>query len=89
LPLTYGASFRIGAVPVYSLFPPRQIPCIGYLYISFLPRNMAMYGFNERLPADYARMDVRTVIRPVEMPPLPNTSLIGTYGRFAVYRAGV
>src|ERR1035437_9818437 len=42
LPLTYGASFRIGGVPVYSLFPPRQIPCVGYLYISFLPQNWAM-----------------------------------------------
>jgi hypothetical protein len=89
LPLTYGAAFRIGSVPIYSLFPPRQIPCIGYLYIGFLPRNMEMYSFNERVPSDYARMDVRTIIRPATMPPLPGTSLIGTFGRFAVYRAGV
>ena len=89
LPLTYGAAFRIGSVPVYSLFPPRQIPCVGYLYIGFLPQNMEMYSFNERLPTDYARMDVRTVIQPAGMPPFPGTSLIGVYGRFAVYRTGV
>jgi hypothetical protein len=89
LPATWGGTFRIGSVPVYSLFPPRQIPCVGYLYIGFLSRNWSIYDFNDRNPTDYKRMDVRTVITPVGMPPLPSTSLIAVYGRFAVYRTGV
>jgi hypothetical protein len=86
MPFTWGKSFRIGQVPVYSLFPVRQIPSVGYLYIGFLPRNTAMYGFNEARPADYADMDVRTVIAPLDQAPMPNWELIGQFGRFSVYK---
>ena len=89
LPATWGGTFKIGGVPVYSLFPPRQIPCVGYLYIGFLPRNWSMYEFNDQRPADYAQMDVRTVIAPANMAPLPGTTLIGSFGRFAVYAVQV
>jgi len=89
MPATWGGTFRIGGVPVYSLFPPRQISCVGYLYIGFLPRNWSMYDFNDQRPADYAQMDVRTVIAPANMPPLPGTALIGIFGRFAVYAVQV
>jgi hypothetical protein len=89
MPATWGGTFRIGGVPVYSLFPPRQIPCVGYLYIGFLPRNWSMYDFNDQRPANYAQMDVRTVIAPANMPPLPGTALIGIFGRFAVYAVQV
>jgi len=85
LPATWGTPFRIGAVPVYSLFPPRSISCVGYLYISFSARNTATYYFNDRRPADYQQMDVRTIIAPLEMPPLPTWTPIKTFGRFAVY----
>ena len=89
MPATWGGMFKIGGVPVYSLFPPRQIPCVGYLYIALLPRNWSMYGFNDQRPADYARMDVRTVIAPLWQPPLPGTALIAIFGRFAVYAVQV
>jgi hypothetical protein len=85
MPYNWGSTFKIGQVPFYSLFPPRQIPCLGYLYISFLPRNSEMYGFNDQRTADYAGMDVRTIITPALMAPLPGTALIGRFGRFAVY----
>ena len=89
MPATWGGKFKVGAVPVYSLLPPRQISCVGYLYIGFLPRNWSMYEFNDQRPADYARMDVRTVIAPANMAPLPGTTLIGSFGRFAVYAVQV
>jgi hypothetical protein len=44
-----------------------------------------MYSFDERFASDYRRMDVRTVIQPVERPRLFNTFLLAQYGRFSVY----
>jgi hypothetical protein len=83
LPFTWGAAFRIGQVPVYALFPVRQIPSVGFYYISF--DGLGMYSFDERFASDYRRMDVRTVIQPVERPRLFNTFLLAQYGRFSVY----
>jgi hypothetical protein len=84
MPYSWGIGFRIGSVPVYSLFPVRGIPCVGYLYIGFSPRSASTYTFQEQ-PAQFRDFDIRTVIAPKDRPKLPNTDLIATYGRFAIY----
>ncbi len=84
LPATWGGAFKIGGVPVYSLFPVRGIPCIGYLYLGFSARSASMYNFNDRKTQDYQLYDVRTIIAPASTP-LPDLDHIVTFGRFAVY----
>lgn len=85
LPSNWGASFKIGAVPFYSLFPPRRIPSVGFLYVGFLKANSSIYYFNESQPADFARMDVRTVIAPADRPQPAFLIPLGVFRRFAVY----
>ncbi len=85
LPATWGGQFKIGHVPVYSLFPVRGIPCVGYLYISVTPYAGSMYYFRDWIPEDYKTFDVRTVIMPRDMGQPPNLWRIATFGRFAAY----
>ena len=84
MPYNWGQSFKIGSVPVYSLFPPAGIPCVGYLYIGLTAQSNSMYGFREQY-MQFRAMDIKTVVRPAELPPIPNTHLIASPGRFRVY----
>ncbi len=86
LPGTWGPKFAVGQVPIYTLFATHGIPNVGLVYISFTADGQKGYSFRENEVEDYRRFDVRTVIRPTDMQPLPNTELVATFGRFAVYK---
>jgi len=84
-PLNWGGTFKVGAVPVYSLFPVRGIPSVGYLYVGFLRANGLVYEFDWTRPGDYTLFDVRTVIAPPDAIPPRFLERVATFGRFLVY----
>ncbi|MBV8208350.1 MAG: hypothetical protein JO041_16315 [Acidobacteria bacterium] len=60
----WGASFRIGSVPVYASLSEGQVPAVSFLYHAMALTGDIMVLFNEQAPAQYRLFNIQTVISP-------------------------
>ena len=80
----WGGTFLVGWVPVYAWFPFREIDALGYLY-HMASLNADLHdSFDERSPADFRALGVRTIVAPPEIRTLPSAREIAREGRFRV-----
>ncbi|HLX44843.1 MAG TPA: glycosyltransferase family 39 protein [Bryobacteraceae bacterium] len=69
LPLLWGGSFKIGAVPFYAYLSEAGVPAVSFMFHSMSLPSEIMTRFNESSQAHYRLFDIRTVIA------APNVSL--------------
>jgi hypothetical protein len=81
----WGGQFKIGSVPLFSVFPQRDIPATGYLWYTNSLAMDTMPLLQEWRPGDLQLFGVRYMVVPTG---LAVTSLViprETFGRFALY----
>jgi hypothetical protein len=84
-PTDWGGQFKIGSVPLYSVFPQRDIPATGYLWYTNSLAMDTMSLLQEWRPGDLQLFGVRYMVVPTG---LPVPSLViprETFGRFSLY----
>src|SRR5206468_2303343 len=61
----WGASFKVGDVPLYGFLSTAAVPAVGFLYHSMALTGDVMLRFDERNPDHYRLFNVRTAIAPI------------------------
>ncbi len=81
----WGGQFKIGSVPLYSVFPQRDIPATGFLWYIFSLAMDTMPLLQEWRPGDLQLFGVRYMVVPTGLP-APSTVLPREkFGRFSLY----
>ena len=68
LAATWGANFKIGAVPVYASLATAHVPAVGFLYHAMALAGDVMVDFNDQSAEQYRLWNIRTVIAPANRP---------------------
>jgi uncharacterized membrane protein len=84
---TYGAAFRVGAVPVYAFLSRDHLDQASFLYHAMSKASDAMVLRDEARSAHDRTFGVRAVLAPADRAMPPHLVRRATFGRFAVYES--
>jgi hypothetical protein len=83
----WGATFRIGSVPVYAFLTRAHLDQVSFLFHAMSKTSDIMVLRNEDSPAQDAAFGVRAVVAPAGQAMPAHLRPRGVHGRFAVYEA--
>jgi len=85
MPSNWGASFTVGAVPVFKYLESRDVDEVGYTLRTASLMTDPEYFFDETNPGDYQLFAVRYVLLPVGHPPPVPARLVMTAGPYRLW----
>ncbi len=86
MPSNWGASFTVGAVPVFKYLESRDVDEVGYTLRTASLMTNPEYFFDERNPADYSMFAIRYLILPSGWAPPVAAHLLLRAGPYALWR---
>lgn len=86
-PTNWGATFRVGAVPVFKYLESKDVDKVGYTLRTASLMTDPEYYFNDRNPGDYTLFGIRYLLLPAAMaPPVPAQQIMirGNFGLWVI-----
>ncbi len=88
-PTNWGASFTVGAVPVYKYLESLDVDEVGYTLRTASLMTDPEYYFDDTNPADYALFGITYLVVPTGYLPPVRASLISRQGPYSLWRVAV
>jgi hypothetical protein len=85
MPSNWGASFTVGAVPVFKYLESRDVDEVGYTLRTASLMTDPEYDFDERDPSDYRLFGIRYLILPAGKAPPVSAQLTLRSGPYALW----
>ena len=85
MPSNWGASFTVGAVPVFQYLESVDVDQVGYTLRTASLMTDPEYHFNETNPGDFSLFGIRYLVLPPWRPPPVPATLVFTAGNYWLY----
>ncbi len=85
MPSNWGASFTVGAVPVFKYLESRDVDEVGYTLRTASLMTDPEFSFDQQNPSDYRLFAIRFLLLPAGMSPPVSARLVMRSGRFTLW----